>query len=171
MALVHLFSGYIGFGKTTIAKQIELETGALRITPDDIIKEKFGTTLSDDFMTKAQQVEQFAWGQIAIAIRNGQDVIYDAGYWTPETRKYATEKVQSLGGQPVWHQIQCDISVAKQRVMARSKDKNELAIDEKFFEENLANYSPIEIDECLDVIHHNNSTPQTTISAHKRQND
>lgn len=62
MALVHLFSGYIGFGKTTIAKQIELETGALRITPDDIIKEKFGTTVSDDFMTKAQQAEQFAWG-------------------------------------------------------------------------------------------------------------
>ena len=157
MPVAHLFSAYIGFGKTTIAKEIESKTGAVRVTPDDIIKEMFGTNISDDFMSKAAQAEQVAWNRIQQAIQNGKDVIYDAGYWTPESRKYATERIMSLGAKPVWHQIQCDISVAKRRTLARSQSGNELSIDEKFFNENLAKYSPISIDEKLNVIYHDNS--------------
>ena len=156
MPTVHLFCAFIGFGKTTLAKRIERDTGALRITPDDIIKDMFGNDVSDDFMDRAARAEQYAWEQIATAIRAGRDVIYDAGYWTPAARQYATEKVKSLGGRPVWHQIQCDISVAKMRALNRSKSDNELSIDEKFFDDNLAQYSPIGPDEGLDVIVHKN---------------
>ena len=56
MSTIHLMCGYIGFGKTTVAKQIEQETGARRFTPDDVMIELFGTDVGDDFMEKANRL-------------------------------------------------------------------------------------------------------------------
>lgn len=122
MSTVHLMCGYIGFGKTTIAKQLEKQLGARRFTPDDVMIELFGTEVGDDFMDKANKVDQYIWEQIALAIKTGQDVIYDAGSWSADDRKYVMQRLKKLGAKALWHQVNCDIDLAKQRTLARSKD-------------------------------------------------
>lgn len=156
MSTIHLMCGYIGFGKTTVAKQIEQETGARRFTPDDVMIELFGTDVGDDFMEKANKVDEYIWEQIALAIKNGQDVIYDAGSWSADDRKYVMQRIQKLGAKSLWHQVNCDIELAKKRTLARSKSAEELSVDEKFFDENLSRYEPISQAEQLDVVVHNN---------------
>lgn len=100
MSTIHLMCGYIGFGKTTVAKQIEQETGARRFTPDDVMIELFGTDVGDDFMEKANKVDEYIWEQIALTIKNGQDVIYDAGSWSADDRKYVMQRIQNWGQNP-----------------------------------------------------------------------
>ena len=39
MAVIHCMCGYIGFGKTTVAKQLEIQYGAKRFTPDEVMIE------------------------------------------------------------------------------------------------------------------------------------
>lgn len=156
MANVHFMAGYMGFGKTTLAKKLEKELGIKRFTPDEVMIERFGTDITEDFMERVGEIDDYIWKQIAESLKNGQDVIYDAGFWGKEDRKYAVQKVQKLGGNTVWHQIKCDISIAKQRTLARSKDKNELSLDETFFNDNLSRYSDISEEENLNIILHKN---------------
>lgn len=52
MATIHCMCGYIGFGKTTIAKKLEVEYAAKRLTPDELMVQLYGTEIGDDFMAK-----------------------------------------------------------------------------------------------------------------------
>ena len=42
MATAHLLFGYLGSGKTTVAKRLEVEHAALRFTPDEWVARLFG---------------------------------------------------------------------------------------------------------------------------------
>ena len=124
MSTVHLMCGYIGFGKTTIAKQLEKQLGARRFTPDEVMIELFGTEVGDDFMDKANKVDEYIWEQIALAVKNDQDVIYDAGSWSVDDRKYVMQRLKKLGANALWHQVNCDIDLAKQRTWRVVKMRN-----------------------------------------------
>ena len=154
MATIHCMCGYIGFGKTTIAKELAIKYAAKRFTPDELMVQLYGTDVGDDFMKKAEELNTYIWKEIAKAIQNGQDVIYDAGSWRVEDRQYVMEMARKLNAFVVWHQVQCDIQTAKKRTLDRAKNAKELAVDEKFFDENLLKYTPIETKENLTVIFH-----------------
>ena len=118
--------------------------------------ELFGIEVGDDFMDKANKVGQYIWEQIALAVKNDQDVIYDAGSWSADDRKYVMQRLEKLGAKALWHQVNCNIDLAKQRTLARSKDAEQLSVDERFFDENLSRYKPISDSEGLDVVVYNN---------------
>ena len=143
-------------GFESFAKQLEKQLGARRFTPDEVMIELFGTEVGDDFMDKANKVDEYIWEQIALAIKNGQDVIYDAGSWSANDRKYVMQRLKKLGAEALWHQVNCNIDLAKQRTLARSKDAEQLSVDERFFDENLSRYKPISDSEGLDVVVYNN---------------
>ena len=84
-----------------------------------------------------------------------QDVIYDAGSWSADDRKYVMQRLKKLGAKALWHQVNCNIDLAKQRTLARSKDAEQLSVGERFFDENLSRYKPIFDSEGLDVVVHN----------------
>ena len=71
--------------------------------------ELFSTEVGDDFMDKANKVDQYIWEQIALAVKTGQDVIYDAGSWSANDRKYVVQRLKKLGAKALWHQVNCDI--------------------------------------------------------------
>ncbi len=143
-----------GFG--SFAKQLEKQLGARRFTPDEVMIELFGTEVGDDFMDKANKVDQYIWEQIALAVKNDQDVIYDAGSWSSDDRKYVMQRLEKLGAEALWHQVNCNIDLAKQRTLACSKDAEQLSVGERFFDENLSRYKPISDSEGLDVVVYNN---------------
>jgi len=154
MATIHCMCGYIGFGKTTIAKKLETQYTAQRFTPDEIMVQLYGTDVDVDFMDKAEQVNAYIWAQIEERLQNNQDVIYDAGSWSIEDRKYVMKMAKKLKSDVVWHQVQCRFETAKKRTLNRALNQNELAIDGAFFDKNLEKYVPITKDEHLNVIYH-----------------
>lgn len=157
MPIVHLMCGFIGFGKTTVAKQLERETGAVRFTPDEIMIARFGTDVGSDFNEKANDLLKDIWLEIERAIKSGHDVIYDEGCWSAGYRQYLTQKVHDLGARAIWHQVVCDMDIAKQRMLRRSAQYRELSIDENWFENNLNQYEPISDADGLDVIYHDSN--------------
>ena len=154
MATIHCMCGYIGFGKTTIAKQLEKEYIAKRFTPDELMVELYGTDVGADFTEKANQLNAYIWEQMKKHLKEGQDVIYDAGSWGVDDRKYVMETAHKLNVSVVWHQVLCRLETAKKRTLARAQNIKELTIDENFFDENLKKYSPITQKENLTVIFH-----------------
>ena len=154
MATIHCMCGYIGFGKTTIAKQLETQYAAKRFTPDEVMIKLYGKDVGEDFMDKAEHVNAYIWAQIKECLQNNQDVIYDAGSWGIEDRKYVMQMAEKLEADVVWHQIECPLETAKKRTLKRALNQEELAIDEAFFDENLSKYIPITKEEQLNVIYH-----------------
>ena len=146
--------GYIGFGKTTVAKKLEVEYNAKRLTPDELMIHLYGAEIGDDFMKKAEDLNLYIWEEIAKSVKEGQNVIYDAGSWSIDDRKYVMKMAHKLDASVIWHQVQCRIETAKKRTLERAQNTKELAINEKFFDENLKKYTPIQPEENLTVIFH-----------------
>ena len=69
------------------------------LAPDEVMIELFSTEVGDDFMDKANKVDEYIWEQIALAVKTGQDVIYDAGSWSANDRKYVMQRLEKLGAE------------------------------------------------------------------------
>ena len=154
MPTIHCMSGYIGFGKTTCAKELAEKYHAKRLTPDEIMIELYGTDVKSDFMEKAKHVNEYIWQKIEEYINAGEDIIYDTGPWGVADRKYIMNRASKLNATVIWHQMECPIETAKRRTLERAKENGELSITEKFFDENMKRYTPITKDEKLTVVYH-----------------
>ena len=81
-------------GKTTLAKRIEAERPALRLTPDDWF-EALGVDLWDEeFRAK---VEALQWEVAAQALKLGVDVVIDWGHWSREERDDLRARTEAIG--------------------------------------------------------------------------
>ena len=144
MATIHLMCGFIGFGKTTIAKQLEKTLPAVRLTHDEFMVQLYGRNMPyEDFHPNYDKVDDLLWNLADKIIGAGTDVIMDYGFWDHKNRDKAYEKAKKISDNVVFHNICCDISVAKSRTMQRSaNDQNELYIREDEFDALLQQYEP-----------------------------
>lgn len=155
MTTIHLMCGFIGFGKTTIAKQLEKNIPAVRFNNDDIMLERYGRN-PDDFATKYAAVDAYIRAEAAKCVAEGQDVIMDYGFWSHEKRKKYYEWAKTLTDNVVFHAVNCDLDTAKQRLLERTKtDETALFIDENAFDTLLKNYEPWSVVDKYPVVLHN----------------
>ena len=151
---IHLIVGFLGFGKTTLAKQLEKELSAKRFTHDEIMVERYGRN-PDDFQAKFQEIDIFIRQQAAKTIKNGQDVIMDYGFWNHTVRDEYYKWAKTLTDNVLFHVIDCDINLAKARVLKRSQtDKDALIIDENAFNLFLTKYEPFSKQDNYPVVWH-----------------
>jgi len=123
MATIYIVHGFIGSGKTTIAKRLEKETSAKRFTPDEIIAKRYGKNLSVEEIRDANlTVKEEIWKEVESAIKQGRDVILDYGLWKKQQRIELIQKVQKLGGKPIVYEVICDSVIMKQRALERDED-------------------------------------------------
>lgn len=142
MPAIHLMVGFIGFGKTTIAKELEQNIPAVRFTHDDIMFERYGRT-PDNFSEKYKLVDEFIRAQAAENIRQGRDVILDYGFWTHDKREEYYQWARTLTDKVVFHVVECDIQEARRRTLTRTQnDTTALMIDENIFDALLKQYQP-----------------------------
>jgi len=89
-----LICGLPGAGKTTLAKQIEHDLPALRLTPDDWM-----TALSINLWDeeKRAQIESLQWQMAQRALRLGLNVVMDFGFWSREERDRFRQGAASVG--------------------------------------------------------------------------
>ncbi|MFC3861388.1 AAA family ATPase [Deinococcus antarcticus] len=89
MTTIHLLVGLPGAGKTTLARQLEAQHAALRLTPDEWMQPLFGAGESDD--KRAVLEHDLLWSVAKRVLTLGVDVVLDFGLWfrpvvTPGTR-------------------------------------------------------------------------------------
>lgn len=155
MPEIHLMHGFIGFGKTTIAKKLEKELHAICFTHDEIMLSRYGRN-PDDFQTKYKAVDKYIREQAELALNNGNNVILDYGFWNKDVRKEYYLWAKKLTNDVIFHNVVCDLDTAKERTILRTKNNpTELFIDEDIFNTLLSQYEPITDSEGYLIINHN----------------
>ena len=121
--IAHVICGFIGAGKTTFARKLEKETGAVRITKDEWLVKIFGSKITSDsnFEKYDKKVTELA-KQIAFKIlESGSDVIIDEGFWVKTQRNDIKKKIIDIGAKPILYYVESPIEKMRERVVDRSK--------------------------------------------------
>ena len=93
---LHLTVGLPGVGKTTLARELERASGALRLTPDEWMVPLFGVRWAH-FGGKRDVLEgRLIWVAHQV-LRAGGSVILDFGCWSSDER-YALRAIADLAG-------------------------------------------------------------------------
>ncbi|RLT38282.1 MAG: hypothetical protein DWI57_12305 [Chloroflexi bacterium] len=97
-----LMVGLPGAGKTTLAKKLESERPALRLTPDEWIPVLYGENLSQEKLDNVRApVETMQWQVAAAALGLGVDVVLDFGFWSRQERDDFRARAKAVGARAV----------------------------------------------------------------------
>ena len=92
---LHLLVGLPGSGKTTLARRLEAEHRALRLTPDEWMQPLFG---EGEAGGKRWVLEsELLWGVAARVLGLGVGVVLDFGLWAREERDDFRARGEALG--------------------------------------------------------------------------
>jgi predicted kinase len=109
--------GLPGSGKTTVAKQLERERSALRLTPDDWIA---ALSVNPYDEAKRAAVEAIQWQIAARALELGLNVVLDFGFWSRAEREDFRTRAALLGART---EVQF-LNVARSELLARLAHRN-----------------------------------------------
>ena len=120
--LAHVIIGFIGSGKTTFAKKLEQETGALRFTKDEWMISIFGHDPTiDRFATYDNRVSKLAVDVAMYCLKAGNDVIIDEGFWVRSQRDEIRQKLEKAGAKVQLYYVKNTHETMKQRVSKRNQ--------------------------------------------------
>ena len=98
MATLILMCGLPGSGKTTVARRLEHERSALRLTPDEWIGPLYGSKLTQAALDACRDpVEGVQWAIAARALSLGVNVILDFGFWSRVERDDFRARAAAMG--------------------------------------------------------------------------
>lgn len=121
MATLHLTCGLPCSGKTTLARQLEQEHQALRLTPDEWHIRLFGDDLADPaHEQRHNSIEALMWNVAARALGLGVDVILDFGVWSRSEREAFRAEAAQLGAASELHYLE----VSEEKLLARLRARN-----------------------------------------------
>ncbi len=123
MATLHLMCGMAGAGKTTLAKQIEAETSAIRFSPDEWI----GKLLADPLDRQENErlrdpVEALQWDLAQRLLSSGLDVILENGFWGKGEREDYRDTARKLGAKVQLHYLDVPENELWRRIETRNKN-------------------------------------------------
>jgi predicted kinase len=104
-------------GKTTLAKELEIQHSALRLTKDDWMMPLFGW---GEFEDKRERVEALLWGMGARALQLGVNVVLDYGLWARAERDDYRAKAEALGARVDFRFLDVPEDELTRRVEARN---------------------------------------------------
>lgn len=149
--VAYVICGFIGAGKTTFAKKLEKETGAIRITKDEWLVKIFGNKITCDskFAEYDKNVTSLAKDITFKILNAGKDVILDEGFWEKSYRNDIKKQIIELGAIPILYYVECPIEKMRERTAARSTNPTEdsFEIDGDMFDSYLKYWEPPSEDE------------------------
>jgi predicted kinase len=121
MATLHLIVGLPCSGKTTFAKQLELEVSALKLTPDEWHTRLFGLDLEHpEHDARHDLIETMMWDVAARALHLETNVILDFGFWGKSEREDYRTRAAQVGANSVVHFL----NVPEEILFARLEVRN-----------------------------------------------
>ncbi len=104
MATLHLMIGLPCSGKTTLAKQLEQDLPALRLTTDEWHTRLFGNDAEHlEHDNRHCIIEAMLWNIAARALALGLNVILDFGFWARVEREDYRARAKELGASSEIH--------------------------------------------------------------------
>ena len=156
---IHLMHGFIGFGKTTIAKKLAKEYSAVRLNYEDFSTIFGRNPINDGFGEYCKRIGE----QIRIlaeeTIANGVNIIIDHGHWTKQERADKWQWAKQLTPNVIFHVVQCNMKTAKERAVTRTNNKeNGTDVTETDFENCQKRFEPMQDDEAKNykIVFHSN---------------
>ena len=123
MATLILMCGLPGSGKTTLAKRLERERDALRLTPDEWTARLYGPSLTPPALDWCRDpVELIQWELAESALRLGVNVILDFGFWGRDERASLHWLARSVGASCVVVYLPIARAAQLERIQSRWRE-------------------------------------------------
>lgn len=128
MATLHLMVGLPCSGKTTLARELEYECSALRLTPDEWQLRLFGQDAEDpEHDVRHSLIEGLLWEVASRALVLGTNVILDFGFWASEEREDYRSRARQLGASSEVHFLDVPEEELLRRLALRNAQHSNLA--------------------------------------------
>ena len=106
VSTLFLMCGLPGAGKTTLARRLEQEYAAVRLTPDEWISKILPADWSRDELDRLRSpVESLQWTLAERLLALGTSVVLDWGLWGREERDVLRDQARALGAHVVVHYL------------------------------------------------------------------
>lgn len=129
MATLHLMVGLPCSGKTILAKKLEQERSALRLTPDEWQIGLFGQDADEpEHDARHSFIEAMLWNIANRALELGTNVILDYGFWAREEREDYRMRAKRLGASSEIHFL----DVPQEELLRRLAVRNSQPSSESF---------------------------------------
>ena len=128
MATLYLMVGLPCSGKTTLARALEHQHSALRLTPDEWHIRLFGQDAEDpEHDGRHRLIETLQWDVASRALALGIDVILDFGFWAREEREDYRSRARQLGASSEVHFLDVPEGELLRRLAQRNAQPSALA--------------------------------------------
>lgn len=154
MPTAHLVFGFLGSGKTMLAKRLELQHSAVRFTPDEWMARLFGEDPpADTFQHRAAAILDIMQPIWARCLSLGLDVVLDYGFWSRAERDRVRAVVADIGATSVLWAVSCSDGEARKRIALRNEAAHRsLNIAPATFDLLKARVEPLDVDEPHTVV-------------------
>ena len=149
-ATILLIHGYIGFGKTTVAKKFE-ELGYIRYTHDEYMSKMFGDhPTNEEFVSNYNKATECILEQAKNDLQKRRNIILDFGFWSRKDREEIWNTINNwnLDYDPsiIWVNVRCNINTARQRCIDRDNNRKpgELWVPVEVFDMKLNQFEPMD---------------------------
>src|SRR5215469_16150050 len=113
-------------GKTTLARKLEREQAALRLTTDEWHVRLFGQDAEEpEHDARHGLIEAMLWTIASRALELGVNVILDFGFWAREEREDYRSRAKQLGASSEVHFLDVPADELMQRLMARNSQPSQ----------------------------------------------
>ena len=128
MTTLHLMVGLPCSGKTTLARALEREHSALRLTLDEWHIRLFGQDAEDpEHDARHRLIETLQWDVASRALAHRMNVILDFGLWAREERETYRARAKQLGASSEVHVLDGPASELLRRLAQRNAQSSALA--------------------------------------------
>jgi len=155
MAKLYVTHGFIGFGKTTFARNFSIQNNAFYVNNDDWMLKLYGSNPNaSKFDEYWDNINDIQMELIEKLLNYGVDVIFDNGMWQKSEREEIRQFAQTHDADCIFYKIECDIPTAKQRVSKRN-ESNAIFISQETFDEKFQYFQPMDSTENFILIPQN----------------
>ena len=121
--LAFLIHGYLGVGKTTLARRLESEHAAIRFTHDEWMRALYGDDPPEAFFAYyAGRVSGLIEATWTRCLELRLNVVLDFGFWSRSERERTRALISRLGGECRLYRLICPDEIARRRIERRNEN-------------------------------------------------